>query len=86
MGTFYLSDGILWGTIAAIDLVLSIGFPLNDPAKLEEISNGFSQYTSGRMKGCVMAIDGWVCRTRCQKNMKSLIKQVFGIEKVCLDW
>ena len=65
---FYLSAGILCGTIAAIDLVLSIGFTLNDPAKLEETSTGFSQYTSGRMKDCVMAIDGWVCRTRRPNN------------------
>ena len=77
VGTFYISDGILWGTIAAIDLVLSIGFPLNDPAKLEEISNGFSQYTSGRMKGCVMAIDGWVCRTRCPNKLEVINQTSF---------
>jgi hypothetical protein len=63
-GTFFKNGGILWGTIAALNYVLEIGFPLYDEAKLEEISEGFSKYSFSRMKGCVMAMDGWVCRTR----------------------
>lgn len=64
-GTFFKDDGILWGTIDAIDHRLEIGFPLNDQEKLNEISEGFSEYCHGRVKGCVMAMDGWVCGTRC---------------------
>ena len=58
VGSFYASDGILWGTLQAIDKHLKIEFPLNDRSKLEAISEGFSDYTHGRMKGCVMALDG----------------------------
>jgi hypothetical protein len=65
VGTFYKSDGVLWGTMEAINNALELGFPLNDPDKLEEISKGFSDFTHGRMKGCVMAMDGWVMKTRC---------------------
>ena len=64
-GTFYKSDGVLWGTIAAIDNYIDIGFPLLDTAKLEESSKGFAEMCKGRMKGCVMAMDGWVTKTRC---------------------
>ena len=53
-GTFFKNEGVLWGTIAAIDKVLQIGFPLNDANRLEEISLGFSNYCGGRMKGCVI--------------------------------
>jgi hypothetical protein len=69
--SFFKANGILWRTIGAIDTVLEIGFPLNDPVKLEEISEGFSLYCQGRMKGCVMAMDGWVCQTRCPSKTES---------------
>ena len=52
---------MLWGTMEAIDQVLTIEFPLTDVARLEAISEGFSRYCHGRIKGCVMAMDGWVC-------------------------
>jgi hypothetical protein len=74
-GSFYRSDGILWGTIAAIDNNLEIGFPLNDVIKLEKISEGFAQSCQGRMKGCVMAMDGWVMKTRCP-NAKEVTNQI----------
>ena len=61
------TSGILWGIINAIDFdfELEIGFPLNDPVKLEKLSHGFARYSQYRMKGCVIALDGWVLRTRC---------------------
>jgi hypothetical protein len=64
-GFFYKANGPLWPTMEAIEKVLVIGFPLNDESKLEEISNGFAKFSKDRVKGCVMAVDGWVCRTRC---------------------
>ena len=65
VGTFYKSKGILWGTMEAVNKFLEIGFPLHDMSRLEEISEGFSEFSHGRMKGCVMAMDGWVMKTRC---------------------
>ena len=73
--TFYKSDGVLWGTIAAIDNNIDIGFPLNDIEKLEDISRGFSEMCKGRMKGCVMAMDGWVMKTRCP-NLSEVTNQI----------
>ena len=64
IGLFYSENGIFGGTMEAIDQVLIIEFPLNDVAHLEAISEGFSRYTHGRLGGCVMAMDGWICRTR----------------------
>lgn len=64
--TFYKADvGILWPTISAIDAVLEIGVPLHDPVELERTSRGFAAKCNNHVNGCVMAIDGWVCRTRC---------------------
>lgn len=62
---FYKENGVLWPTMGAIDAVLKIGFPLHDPVWMEETSKGFAAFNGGQMEGCVMAIDGWVCRTRC---------------------
>ena len=65
VGSFYADHGVLWGTIAAINQHLLIDFPSHDPDTLESISQGFAnKYTHGKMHGCVMAVDGWVCRTR----------------------
>jgi len=64
---FFSSDpvkGVLWPTMEAIDHVLHIGLPVNDEAKLEEISQEFSTYSNGQLRGCVTAIDGWVAQTR----------------------
>ena len=58
--TFFKSDGVLWGTIAAIDKNVDVGFPLNDIEKLGDISRGFAEMCIGRMEGCVMAMDGWM--------------------------
>jgi len=72
----------LWGTIAAIDQVLEIGFPkLDDTDKLNEISEGFSKCCNGRLKGCVMAIDGWVCRTRCPSKNEHMNQVAFRNRK-----
>jgi hypothetical protein len=75
ISTFFKSDGILWGTIAAIDNNIDIGFPLNDIQKLEEISEGFSGQCKRRMTGCVMAVDGWVMKTRCP-NITEVTNQI----------
>jgi DDE superfamily endonuclease len=75
ISTFFKSDGILWGTIAAIDNNIDIGFPLNDIQKLEEISEGFSGQCKRRMTGCVMAMDGWVMKTRCP-NITEVTNQI----------
>lgn len=63
IGTFYQEGGVLWGTLEAIDQVEEIKFPTNI-AVLEGISEGFSKYSKKRLRGCVMAMDGWVCKTR----------------------
>lgn len=46
--SFFVENGVLWGTMAAIDAELQIGFPLYDAEKLEEISEGFAKFTDGR--------------------------------------
>ena len=80
-GSFFRNGGVLWGTMAAIDRVLDISFPLDDIKKLNEISNGFSKCCADRLKGCVMAIDGWVCRTRCPSVNESINQTSFRNRK-----
>jgi hypothetical protein len=62
--SFYKHNGVLWPTIAAIDNSLSISFPISDVDALSKIEEGFAEYSFGRLRGCVMAIDGWVVKTR----------------------
>jgi DDE superfamily endonuclease len=69
-GTFFKNDGILWGTISAINDCLKIEFPLHDPVEMERTSKGFSKYCQGRVHGTVMAVDGLVICTECpSKNV-----------------
>lgn len=63
--SFYGKDGIIWPTIRALDQELKLSFPINDAAKLEEISEVFERDSRGLLKGCVGAVDGLLIRTRC---------------------
>lgn len=63
--TFFSDRGILWPTIEAIDDSFNIGFPVNDPDRLEQLAAGFSEHSGGILEGCVLAIDGLGVRTRC---------------------
>ena len=65
VSTFYAENGVLWPTLAALDAVFPIGFPVNDDAKLEELARGFYNHSGGILDGCVMAIDGFGVSTRC---------------------
>lgn len=81
-GSFYPDCGILWPTIAAIDEVLDLYFPLQEPENLEAISEGFSELNSANIKGCVMAIDGLVS-TRCPKESETENVKCFRNRKGC---
>jgi len=61
---FHVKGGILWPTMEALDKVLKIDFPIDDKEQLEVISNGFAQCVGGEIKGVILAVDGWVCKTR----------------------
>jgi hypothetical protein len=55
---------VLWPTIDAIDQAFQIGMPLNNEEELRSMAREFSSFSHGELEGCVIAIDGWVCRTR----------------------
>ena len=64
-GTFYSADrGPLWPTIQALDEMFTLGCALDNIEYLDELSDGFEKHSGGIMKGCVMAIDGLLVRTR----------------------
>jgi len=66
ISTFFDTDhGVLWPTLQAINDVFSMGFPIDDEEKLEELSRGFSEHSSGILDGCVLALDGLGVCTRC---------------------
>jgi hypothetical protein len=48
-----------------IDRAFQIGFPFDDDNELRNIAAGFSKFSHGHLRHCVLAVDGWVCRTRC---------------------
>eukprot|EP01031_Cornospumella_fuschlensis_P030234 gene30234-36538_t len=62
-GNFFHPRGPLWPTVTAINSIFEIGLSL-DPDNLEKTAKGFARYSHGRMRNCVMAVDGWVCKTR----------------------
>lgn len=65
--TAFFTDGdrgILWPTLFAIDAYFFIGLPLSNVEALQRISYEFENCCNGVLKNCVLAIDGWVCRTR----------------------
>ena len=65
VSTFYAENGVLWPTLAALDMVFPLGFPVNDDAKLAELSSGFYNHSGGVLDGCVLALDGFGVCTRC---------------------
>jgi len=64
---FFHRDGVLWKTVDAIDNLFTLGLSLG-PESLRQTANDFSQFSNGHMKGCVMAIDGIVIKTRQPKQ------------------
>lgn len=59
---------VLWECIDAIDDVFTINFPIEDRAELGKLAEGFSRFSKGHLTHCVMAMDGWVCRTRMPRK------------------
>ena len=66
-GSFFADNlGVLYPILDAIDEAFSIGLDLN-PEKLTEQANAFANIcpiSSNVFDGVVLAIDGWVMRTR----------------------
>ena len=63
--SFYSRRGVLWPTISAIDKAFSMGFPINDIGRLEQLAEGFRAHSGGIMDGCVLAVDGFGVTVRC---------------------
>jgi hypothetical protein len=82
-GSFFHEDGVLWGTIALIDELFEIEFPFEDEAKLEQIADGFGTFSNGVLSHCVLAIDGWVVRTRQPTNKEVLFPVSYRNRKDC---
>lgn len=62
--SFYSDRGVLWPTIEALDRYFHIGLDVDDAQQLSELAEGFDVQSGGKMKGCILAIDGLVVRTR----------------------
>ena len=73
MSTFYHPDGVLWPTLEAIDKAYSMGLPIGDSSKLDELSKGFFEHSGGILDGCMMAVDGLGVLTR--QPFKSEVKK-----------
>ena len=88
--------GILWKTLEAINAAFQIQFPVSNNEDLMKIQSGFERHSFGRIKGCVMAVDGWVIKTRqpykseveninCFRNRKDCFGVVVigGVDSEC---
>lgn len=64
IASFYAEDGVIWPTIHAIDTALTIGLAMDDHTELNDLAVEFAKYSHGELPGCVLAVDGWVARTR----------------------
>jgi len=56
--------GIVWPTMYAMDSAFVIGMPLGDVTSLRRLADEYKICSNGMLKDCVLAIDGWVCKTR----------------------
>jgi hypothetical protein len=56
--------GVVEETMQAINGVLEIKFPINSEADLRRIEEGFAAQSGFNLRGCVMAIDGLIVKTR----------------------
>lgn len=95
--TFYNSqNGILWKTLEYISESMHITFPVSNTEALNKIEQGFAAHSFGRLRGCVMAVDGWVVKTRqpykseveninCFRNRKECFGLVVigGVDSEC---
>jgi hypothetical protein len=59
----FQDDGPIWPTIDALNSVFEIRMPY-DRSTLEHRAKEFAKFSHGVMENCVLAVDGWVCRTR----------------------
>jgi hypothetical protein len=83
---FFHPQYFLWECLEAIDSVIPLGFSF-DEEDLKRTSEGFAKFSGGHLKNCVMAVDGWVCKTRqpTRKEVGPAVasyrnrKQCFGI-------
>ena len=50
---------------------------------MEQISQGFAEYSHGRMHGCIMAIDGLLIRTRCPTRAEVVNQRAYINRKDC---
>ena len=60
----------------AIDKVMKIGLPVHDEAELKRLSEEYSTFCNGQLRGCVTAIDGRVAKTR--KPFRSEVEDVMA--------
>jgi hypothetical protein len=83
---FFHPKYFLWECWDAIDQEIQLGFQF-DEENLQRTSEEFAKFSGDHLKDCVMAVDGWVCKTRqtTKKEVGPAIasyrnrKQCFGI-------
>jgi hypothetical protein len=57
-GSFYVEGGVLWGIMDMIDRAFQIGFLFDDDDnELRNIAAGFSKFSHGHLRHCVLAVD-----------------------------
>jgi hypothetical protein len=72
--SFYTPNGVLWKTIEAINSSFTISMHLSNEDTLANLEKGFADYSFNRLRGCVLAIDGWV--VKCRAPYKSEVDNV----------
>lgn len=83
-GSFFNeTTGPLWPTMHAINNSFKIGFPFKNEEQLKEMAEAFSQCSQGQMEHCVLAIDGWVMKTRAPFSNEVLFPSAYRNRHMC---
>ncbi len=94
MKNWYSKKYVLYETLEAFDRVLKLGMSFNADF-LREREREFAHFSKNHLRGCVMAIDGWICQTRMPtvaevgidvksyRNRKQMWGIVLSLELIC---
>jgi hypothetical protein len=85
LGTFFHTQGPLWTTLEAIDTIFEIGMPFNEMHELRRMADEFSRYSYGKLRNCVLAIDGWYVELAVLGLLKLIFLLIILTEKDFLD-
>lgn len=63
-------------------MAFSMGFPVNDNGRLEQLAAGFRQHSGGLLDGCIWVLDGFGVRVCCPFVNDALRQKDYRFQKL----